>query len=88
VQPYEAMEVYLHTFLNSALDGGEWLSSHLAYFSPNNNIRAGVPIGFEDWEDMVGLDAVARRRVLPCWEVNPGRPAHCLVTVLTDIIRL
>jgi hypothetical protein len=25
---------------------------------------------------MVGLDGVKKRKILPCWESNPGRPAH------------
>jgi len=27
------MEVKLHTFLASALDGGEWSASHISYFT-------------------------------------------------------
>jgi hypothetical protein len=35
-----------------------------------------------------GLDAVAKRKKshqCPCWELNPGRPARSLVSVLTEL---
>jgi len=38
-----------------------------------------------------GLDAVAKRKcptVVPCRELNPGRQAHRLVTVLNDLPRI
>jgi len=31
---YGEMEVYLHTFLTLALDGGEWSASHPCHFNP------------------------------------------------------
>ena len=31
---YEAVEVWFHTFLNSALEGGEWTDSELGRFVP------------------------------------------------------
>jgi hypothetical protein len=35
------------------------------------------------------LDAVAKRRIsYPCREKNPGRPAHNLVTILTELSRV
>jgi hypothetical protein len=37
-----------------------------------------------DWVGPAGgLDGVAKRKVLPCRESNPGRPAPSLVTALT-----
>jgi len=34
-----------------------------------------------------GLDAVMKKKFLPHRESNPGRPAHSLVTVLTELWR-
>jgi len=36
-----------------------------------------------------GLDASAKRKLpTPCWELNPGRAAHNLVSMLTELPRL
>jgi hypothetical protein len=36
-----------------------------------------------------GLDTVAKRKIpCPCWELNTGRPARGLVTILTELSRL
>jgi hypothetical protein len=32
-----------------------------------------------------GLDDVAKRRICPCRELNPGRPARSLVSILTEL---
>jgi hypothetical protein len=35
------------------------------------------------------LDTVAKRKnPCPCWESNPGRPAHSLDSILTELPRL
>jgi hypothetical protein len=34
MKTYEVMEVQLHTFFNSALDGGEWSASLPGRFTP------------------------------------------------------
>jgi hypothetical protein len=63
------VELSIHTFLISALDGkthgthrrGDWVSPR------------------------AGLDAVAKRKNLAFRESNPGHPASSLVTILTDL---
>jgi hypothetical protein len=36
-----------------------------------------------------GLDSVKKRTIsIPCWELNPGRPARSLLTILTKPSRL
>jgi hypothetical protein len=35
-----------------------------------------------------GLDVVAKRKILPCQESNPGSPARSLVTILPELSRL
>jgi hypothetical protein len=32
-----------------------------------------------------GMDVVAKKKVLPCREPNPGRPARSLFTTLTEL---
>jgi len=39
---YWGMEIWLHTFLTSALDGGEWSASQSDLFTPR---ETPVPIG-------------------------------------------
>jgi hypothetical protein len=40
INTYEEVEVQLHAFLTSVLDGGEWSASHPRRFTP-------VPIGYK-----------------------------------------
>lgn len=40
------------------------------------------------WLDpRASLDNVAKKKVLSCWESNPGHPSHNLVTILTQLPR-
>jgi hypothetical protein len=56
------VEVWLHAFLNLALDGGEWSASHPSHSTPRERtpsihwIRGWVGSG-------ASLDAVARKRI-------------------------
>jgi hypothetical protein len=43
---YVEVEVQLHAFLTSALNGGEWSGSRPGRFAPGENLQ--VPIGQED----------------------------------------
>jgi len=38
VKTYGGMEVQLHAFLTSALDGGEWSASRAGYFTPMERV--------------------------------------------------
>jgi hypothetical protein len=68
MKSYCGVEVWLHAFLNSALEGGEWSASQPLYTPPP---------GKEPYVPIAGLDAVAKRKILsPCRESNTGRPAH------------
>jgi hypothetical protein len=42
---YLGVEVKLHSFLNVALDGDEWVASRPDFFTPEKEPR--VPIGYE-----------------------------------------
>jgi hypothetical protein len=35
-----------------------------------------------------GLEVVAKREIVPCWESIPGRLARGLVTSLTELLRI
>jgi hypothetical protein len=62
MEAYWGVEVYLHAFLYSALDGGKWSASHPGHFTP----REGAP-GIHWIGSRVGtrasLDAVVRRKI-------------------------
>jgi len=54
---YWGVEVYLHAFLNSALDRGEWSASHPGLFTPKERAHATQWTGV--WiVPRAGLDAV------------------------------
>jgi len=79
------MEVYLHAFLTSELDGCEWSASLTDLFPP----RERVPT--THWIECcmgsrAGLDAATKRKKsLPLRELKPGLPARNLVTILTEL---
>jgi hypothetical protein len=62
-------------FLTSVLDGGEWWASRPCRSKPGERAPDTHWIG--GWVGpRVGLDAVGKRKILHCWEANPGRPAR------------
>jgi hypothetical protein len=78
MKTYGGVEVYLHAFLTSALDGSEWSASRPGHFIHGERALGTHCIG--GWVgSRVGLDAVAK---IPshCRESNTGHPACCLVT--------
>jgi hypothetical protein len=55
------VEILLHAFLTSALDGGEWSASRPSRFSPRERASGTHYIG---WVDLrAGLDAVVKRKI-------------------------
>jgi hypothetical protein len=59
---YGELKVQLYAFLNSALDGGEWLASPPARFTPSEKAPGTYWIG--DWLSLwSGLDAVAKDEI-------------------------
>jgi hypothetical protein len=77
IRTYREVEVQLHPFLTSALDGGDWSASRPGRFPPGKSPRYSlVP--------RAGLDAVVKRKkslLLP--RIYPGRPTCSLATVHT-----
>jgi hypothetical protein len=71
----------LHTFLTSALEGGEWPASGAGRFI----------YWIVGWlGSRTDLDAVLKGKIisLPCRKTNPIRPARSLVTIMTELPRL
>jgi len=68
MKTYGRVEVYLHAFLTSAPDGGEWLASGPGRFTPRG--RATGTHCVRCWVGpRADLDAVVSREIsLPCLE--------------------
>jgi hypothetical protein len=89
VNTYGGVEVWLHVFLTSALDDGEWSASRTGHINP----KEGVPgtHWIRDWVGpRAGLDtAVAKWKIpRPCQESNVGRPSRSLIAILTELRRI
>jgi hypothetical protein len=78
MKAYEGVDVQIHIFLTSALDGGEWSASRPGSFTPGERAPATHLIG--SWVDpKAGLGDVGKRKflTLPGLELRPlGRPAR------------
>jgi hypothetical protein len=62
MKAYWGVEVYLHAYLNSALDGGEWSASRPGRFTPRERVPGTHGIG--GWVDQRAcLDAVVKRKI-------------------------
>jgi hypothetical protein len=55
------MEVQLHSFLISALDGGEWLTSHPRRFTPKKKTRYSLSRRLGEPHD--GLKVFEKRKI-------------------------
>jgi len=54
---------YLHAFLTSPLDGGEWSASRLGRFNPDTHWRGG-------WVGTRGcIDAMAKRKTISSFSI-------------------
>jgi hypothetical protein len=81
---YGGVEQYIHAFITSGLDGGEWSASCPGEITPITNWIWG-------WVGpTVGLKAVAKRKIpiMLCRELNHLLTAHNLVTIPTELSRL
>jgi hypothetical protein len=80
------VEVYLHAFLTSELDGREWLASRLGRFIPDKRthryplvMRLGGP------QSRSGRGGEDKNPCPPSGELNLGRPDRHAVTILTEL---
>jgi hypothetical protein len=88
MKTYKRVEVQLHAFLISALDGGKWSATRSDRFTAGERTPGTHWIG--GWVGpRAGLEAVEKRKNLsPCRESNPGRPANNLVTELHRLLHI
>jgi hypothetical protein len=74
MKAYGGVELYLHVFLTSALDGGEWSASRCGRFTPRERVPGTHWIGGRVGPRAV-LDAVVKRKIpSPRRESNPRTP--------------
>jgi hypothetical protein len=71
MKAYWGVEVQLHAFLSSVLDGGEFSASHTGRFTPRE--RAPGTHWIEGWVGpRAGLNTVVKRKILSsCRDSNP-----------------
>jgi len=81
---YGGLEVHLHTFLISAVDGGEWSASCPSCFttreSPWNPMDRRL-CGYQSWSGCSDKEM----KFLPPLGINPGCPACSLVSIPTEL---
>jgi hypothetical protein len=72
MKAYGGVEIYLHAFFTSALDGGEWSASRPGRFTAGTNLLGSCV------DPRAGLDAMAMRKIpslpLPGVEPWPSSP--------------
>jgi hypothetical protein len=83
---YWGVELQLHTFSTSAIDGHEWSASCTGCYIPRETVSGTHCRGGSVGARAI-LDAVAKRRNACLYrEMNPGLPIRSLVTVLTTTV--
>jgi hypothetical protein len=87
MKAYEGVEVQLHVFLNSALDGCEWSAARPDSFTPGERTAGAHFLG--GWVDpRACLNAVAKRKIRRFRrETQPDHSAHSLVAIPTELSR-
>jgi hypothetical protein len=73
MEVYGGVDVYIHTFLTSALAAGEWSASNFCRFTPGTHWIGGWVV------PKAGIDYVEKRKFLTLlgMELRPfGRPAR------------
>jgi len=88
VKTFGWVDVQLHTYLTSVLDGGEWSVSLSGCLIPGGK-RHKCPLG----RRLCGLErrsghCTEGKNPCPRWESKPGRPARSLVSILFRLPRL
>jgi hypothetical protein len=90
MKKYWGVEVQLHAFLISALDGSVWSVSCPGRFSPRKDPRYTLDGRLDGPQTPSGRGGEEKKRSPNCpWQVsNPGRSAGRLVTILIELPRL
>jgi hypothetical protein len=68
METYEGMEVTIHTFTISTLDGGEWSVSHFGHLNPRRT-ASGTHSPRKIVGTRIGMVAVGKRKSLPLSEI-------------------
>lgn len=78
MQAHGGIGIWLHLFLTSELNGGEWSAPRHNHFTPGYHV-----IG--DWVgSRASRNALEKRKFsCPCQVSNPASPAHSLATIQT-----
>jgi hypothetical protein len=77
--PWRYMGEWRYSSTTSALDGSRWAASRPSPLTPGTPWIGGT-VG-----PRIGLDAMEKRKIFPCRESNPGRPACSLVAIPTEL---
>jgi len=84
METYGGVEVWLHAFLTSALDGGEWSASLPGRFAPREGAPNARWVG--GWVGTGGgMDALARGGIpASAWNRTPGHRSPDVVAIVTE----
>jgi hypothetical protein len=55
MKTYATVEVQLHSFITSALDGGEWSASHRGRFTQDQNLQYSLKMWLGENQSRYGL---------------------------------
>jgi hypothetical protein len=80
MKAYWGVGLYLHAFLTSALDGGEWSASRPSRFSPRK--ESLVPIGPQSWSGRSGEEK--NSHPLPGLEPSIIQPVAQQIEILNN----
>jgi hypothetical protein len=86
----EGVEVQLHAFITSELDGDDCYALRCDRFTSWGKSHR-YPLdrrldGFHNWSGRDGLEKKSLPH--PCRELNPGPPVHILVTTLNELLQI
>jgi hypothetical protein len=84
VKTYWGVEAYLHASLNPALEGGDLSASRASRFTPEDTNWVGGGCAQEPVQTRWRREENTSR----CRGLNPDRPAHSLVIILTKLPQL
>jgi hypothetical protein len=87
MKEYEEVDVWLHTFLTSAPDGGEWSASGTGRFTSEELVPCASSTG-RRMGPRATLNALKNRKIFPLPNIEPRffcRPASSSVAIQTEI---
>jgi len=85
---YGGVEVQLHTFLASALGGGEWSASCPSHFTSGKESFGTHWLGGWVGPGPVWIQQKREKYLSSCWESNTSHLVRSLVTILSELSHL